>query len=189
MINVDTDLQNGYPGYKVNLYPNGLMYINSSYSNITQYSITQYINTCLFYNSFSSLPGPYSVNGISYVVENYNTAAEVIWNHIKNNNQPVVVITDMNKLDYYNQSNPYPTYNQARNLHYQVVYGIYEQNNNQYFRVHDPWYGYRNNKVFSKNQYQNIIGMERGSPAWIYNYGTYDLSKTYPAYIMLVYGN
>ncbi|MDR1108616.1 MAG: hypothetical protein LBL19_06240 [Spirochaetaceae bacterium] len=123
------------------------------------------------------------------LVENYDTAIDTIWNHIKNNNQPVVVITDMNKLDYYNWKYKYPEWNDARNLHYQVVYGIYEQNGERYFRIYDPWTANRTKNVFSKYQYQDIIAMSQATPAWVYQYGSIENNKYNPAYIMLVYGN
>jgi hypothetical protein len=113
-----------------------------------------------------------------------------IWNHIKNNNQPVVVITDLNKLDYYNgQTSYYPAWNAKRSLHYQVVYGIFEKNGEKYFRIHDPLYRNRQNKEYSKYQLQDIIAMAEMAPVWVYQYGTVEARKSNPAYTMLVSGS
>jgi hypothetical protein len=71
----------------------------------------------------------------------------------------------------------------------QVVYGIYEQNGDKFFRVRDPLFQNRFNASYSKAKYKDIITMASGSPALVYQYGVSDRKKYSPAYLMLVYGN
>jgi hypothetical protein len=184
----DDDLKNGYYSANINVVPYGVLYVNSKYDRPTQYENTRYAVTRLAYNGFYYFPGPYNITGVTANVVNYDTGIDMIWNHIKNNKQPVSVVTDMNKLDYYNQGKSYPTWNQARTLHYHVVYGIFEKNGEKYFRVHDPWLAYQTYNIFSKYQYQDIIGMEQMAPAWVYQYGSNEKNLYRPSYTMMVYG-
>jgi hypothetical protein len=191
MKSVDTDLQNGYYSYnyKVNLVPNGLLYVKTNGSRSEQFEGTKTVVLDLFFNRYTYLPSPFYTSGLSIYVDNDYDAVDRIWNHIKNNNQPVVVITDLNELNYYNGRGSYPAWNANRSLHYQVVYGIYEQNGEKYFRVRDPLRNNEQFNVFSKYQYQDIIGMTNMAPVWVYGYGTIEARKTSPSYIMLVSGS
>jgi hypothetical protein len=191
MKSVDEDLQNAYYsyGYKIDLVPNGLLYVRANASRSEQFEGTKTVVRDLFYYKYNYLPTPFYTTGISVYVDNNYDAVDRIWNYIKNNNQPVVVITDLNKLSYYNERTSYPAWNEARALHFQVVYGIYEEGGEKYFRVHDPLLKYAYNKQFSSTQFQDIITMSEKAPAWVYNYGSADAGKYNPSYIMLVSGS
>jgi hypothetical protein len=190
MKRADTDLLNGYyRGIKINLVPNDLLFVNASYSRSFQFEYTKTAVLDLFYRSFTYLPNPYYVSSLSVSVDNYYDTGPKIWNQIKNNRQPVVVIVDVNKLNYYNKGGSYPASSTARTLRYQVIYGIYEQNGQKYVRVHDPLLANQRYNVFLASQYEDILVMSERAPAWVYPYAAVDLGKYKPSYIMLVYGN
>jgi hypothetical protein len=114
-------------------------------------------------------------------------ATEAIWNHIRDYQQPVVVVVDSNKQNgvYVVTSTIPPT------LHYIVIKGIYEDKSGgkRNFLIHDPGNYFNNSLSYSEDNLRTLIALPGNAPAWVYDYGSQTQGSVDPAYILMVQGD
>jgi hypothetical protein len=127
------------------------------------------------------------VNAVhNYAVTGKSAATKAIWDHIKANKQPVVVV-DSNKQGGGNRvrtSSIRPT------LHYIVIRGIREDRagGTRYFMVYDPAV-YSSALEYTEEDLRSLIALPGNTyPPWVYNYGQY-ITGGDPAYIIKVQGD
>jgi hypothetical protein len=199
----------GSNGKKVDVLTNqGLVYINSSLSNnaanwISQYNSTADILAGIYTgklggpggaSDFISLDNRHissvSMQPISAKLKSGTTeisdATKAIWNHIKNNRQPVVVIVNSNKISGYSIQESWD----IPRLHYIVIRGVYEEDRSggiRRFMVYDPA-SYLRNLSYTEADLRKLMALPDNTPEWVYKYGNQKTGEN-PAYILMVQGD
>jgi hypothetical protein len=205
MKRIDDKLLSGYYGYyynnrKIDVLTNkGLLYINQDLNDTQQFDVTTNIVRGVYTGTSGDDPLSSSIrknsdavsvdNGhvtnVSIWTANAVDVTNSIWNHIKNNRQPAVVVVDSNKQDYDKvlASTKEPI------LHYIVIRGIYESSSGgtRNFLIYDPS-AYYANLSYSEDNLRKLIAMPYNTPAWVYNYGN-PITGSNPAYGLTVQGD
>jgi hypothetical protein len=148
MFAVDKWLQSNTGSKYVNIGKTGLVYAPSANSGINaqdNYQKTQAILKDIYLSTSHPIKSDQDTSRVSALLFQLiypSNAMDTIWNHIKNNNEPVVVIVDSNLLEHYFWNNSsiyrYPNSGDPRMLHYVVIAGIREKNSVREFYVYDP---------------------------------------------------
>jgi hypothetical protein len=173
---------------------NGLLYLDSFDSRSTQWSKTVSILSKLY--TAKGTDGVFfdkgHVSSVEAKILSANNATEVIWNHIKNERQPVVIVIDSEiRYDVDKQKSlPLSYRRKTPTLHYNVVMGIKESSGTRGFLVYDPaimtneYYFY-----YTESQLRILMALPSNTPAWVYEYPRDSLSIYDPCYILLVRGD
>lgn len=101
---------------------------------------------------------------------------DIIWNHIETYKKPVVTLIDSSKVGLSEEL--WSRAGKKVTLHYNVVYGILNENGERKFYVHDPWYSIKSTK-YTETEYKWMMTLTS-----FYNtFWLYDYARTYPPYI------
>ena len=162
MITIDNNLQNKTYGETINVHPNGLVYMSiwGELPNVQfnkTYNVLRSLYTYKNGDRVINDSGHVSSIWVRVLPVQYNEATNEIFSHVKNSNQPVVIIIDSNiqslvaRGSYVNinRSDP-PT------LHYNVVIGVKEEYNQKTFLVYDPALG-STPRDYSAGQLETLI--------------------------------
>ena len=119
-----------------------------------------------------------NVRSVEVQVVDETEVIDIIWKHIEKHKKPVVTIIDSNKIDdLYSTDVPF--------LHYNVVYGIREENSIKKFLIHDPWFTYKQFSTQKTSVYRKMLSLPSNTPDWLYRYGR-SKGISNPCYIMTV---
>jgi hypothetical protein len=182
------------PEYKIDVAANGgLLYVSQYGDRISQYNKSVEILTALYLSKNNDFISD-DYNHVSKVQakilkRDYNAAANEIWNHIENFQQPVVIVVD-SRMQYYIDKNMDIPDNNKREipaLHYMVVVGIVERFE-KIFRVLDPA-DKRSPFEYSAKQLGNLMCLPPNTPAWVYKHPKEDLNIYDPCYILFIQGD
>jgi hypothetical protein len=189
MQTMDKDLRDGnYGGHRIDVIQNrGLLYLSQLDGSAQQYSKTITVLKSLYKpDAYTrTVYDTYRVSDIAPKVLNRGDATVMLWNHIKNNKEPAVVIIDSNKTFYVQMKKPVP--NMEPVLHYIVIAGIFQSGSAKYFWVRDPAMG---NQLFeyTESQLQTLMTIpDKTDSAWLYYYAI-GMGIFNPCYILLVQG-
>jgi hypothetical protein len=135
------------------------------------------------------------VSGVTVNILSTGTGAatNAIWNHIKNNRQPVVILIGSSVIQNVQTNGQAPTNRGMPILHYVVMYGTKEVNGIKRFIFYDPA-AIDNIPSRDLNEHQ-LCELMRMPPTqitgykWVYDYPSWDLRISDPAYILLVQGD
>lgn len=206
MKRIDDNLKLGYYGFnapKVDVLTNkGLLYINPNLSSINPYDATAQfdVTAAILRGVYTGTSGdPLNarknsdaisfdkghVTGVMMWATGAQNATSSIWNHIKNNHQPAVVVVDSNKQ----VANKVISSPNEPTLHYIVIMGISEESpgGTRYFSVYNPGI-YIGGLKYSEQDLQKLIALPRNTPAWVYYYGN-PIVGSDPAYVLTVQGD
>lgn len=101
---------------------------------------------------------------------------DIIWNHIETYKKPVVTLIDSSKVNL--SENQWKSLNLSASLHYNVIYGISNENGERKFYVHDPWYE-TGSKAYKETEYKWMMTLTSSNDTfWLYEY-----ARIYPPYI------
>jgi hypothetical protein len=189
MITIDRDLRNGYyGGYKIDVVENyGLLYLSRLDLPSQQYNKTITVLKSLYKPEWfvNTALDTMRVSNVEPKVLNSGDATIMLWNHIKNNREPAVVIIDSNKT-YYVENNK-SLQNWEPVLHYIVIAGIAQSGSTRYFLVLDPLFNDQYRK-YSESQLQTLMTIpNKTGSAWLYNYAS-GMGIFNPCYILLAEG-
>jgi hypothetical protein len=205
MKTIDSWLNNNADKRHIDIYPTGLVFTDGqSYLNFDKFTYTVNIlneiyttnhnNNRTFYHSKNT----HRVSSLNAHVVLPENAINLIWNHILNNHQPVVVISDSALLSYYylvniNSKTSYPTALWSRELHYMVIAGIRDTNGFKEFYTYDPlsahgirYYKEDQLKDFITLSYSTIAAQSKAQ--WVFDY-TLTATGYKGCYVMLINGS
>jgi hypothetical protein len=183
---------NGWIGYPyIDIITNhGLFYVDIYELEQLQYMKTIRVISNLY--TAGSTDGVWNDNGkvsnVNITVASASQTTGIIWDHINNYKQPVVVVVDSD-ISIYMQTHDTPPYNRTNStLHYVVIKGIRENSNGtRYFSIYDP--ATPGTIEYTEIQLRGLIEMPSILPAWVYSYPRYNLGIPEPSYRLLVYGD
>lgn len=186
----------------------GLLYTSSTATKEEQYLATVNILKGVYTGKFKDgrtdnllnyghvsgvIMGPASTGKYIITITEMSVATKEIWNHIKANYQPVVVVVDSNKQVYSSQDGKVQSTSGPPTLHYIVIRGIRENGSGgtRYFLVYDPWLYSRNLEYTEENLLKLMALPSNTKPKWVYDYGTENVTPKWdiPAYILKVQGD
>ena len=144
MRSMDVNLLNGYTSgtdHSIDVVRNqGLFYANFYDNAATQYNKTIRVINDIYTKYNDGIIHRRHVTSVDAAVASAAQTPDTIWNHIKNYNQPVVVVIDSNISAHMQNNDTPPSTRGTPTLHYVVIRGIREQTQGgtKYFSVYDP---------------------------------------------------
>ena len=157
---------------------NGLLHIGRHYDDQNYEDTKNLLQHIYTLNDFSG----YAIRNQDNVVAcdmrpvEADEVMDIIWNHIETYKKPVVTLIDSSKVGL--SENQWKSSNLSVSLHYNVVYGISNENGERELYVHDPWYE-TGSKAYKETEYKWMMTLTSSyNTFWLYEY-----AKMYPPYI------
>jgi hypothetical protein len=108
-----------------------------------------------------------NTTSISIYCISFYDALNMIWNSIKNNSEPAIVICDFNVIDSIRDPNAYS--NTDISPHYIVIAGTRKKTGVREFYTLDPWND-MGRYWYSESQMKKIMEIDFRHPYWLWNY-------------------
>ena len=181
-------------------YDGGLLYTNSFMTSNQQFEKTKSIINELYTSNLKRLMwddtlNKTNVNNVSIEVLGHTEVLDKIWNHIRDNKKPVVVVMDSScTIDLIKKKSIFGmSYSPV--LHYNVIVGIKEDSTGKYFIINDPgendFLGKGEHRLYKAEDYVNSLRINRYvKPDWVYEYAENNHTGNWSddgCYVMFVY--